>query len=65
MGNPRRKLSREFKLKVVKQVVEHGRSVAGVAKGLGVNPNVLTRWKSELQSDGSMAFPGNGNQTST
>ena len=60
MGNPRRKHSREFKLEAVKQVVEHGRSVSEVADGLGVNRTMLTRWKSELEAEGALAFPGNG-----
>jgi len=60
MGSSRRKHSREFKLEAVKQVVVHGRSVTEVADSLGVNRNMLTRWKSELQSEGALAFPGHG-----
>ena len=60
MGKSRRKHSREFKLEAVKQVVEHGRSVSEVADNLGLHPNMLTRWKSELQAEGALAFPGNG-----
>ena len=60
MGRSRRKHSREFKIEAVKQVVEHGRPVGDVADGLGVNRNMLTRWKSELASEGVIAFPGNG-----
>lgn len=61
MGKSRKKYSREFKLEAVKQVVEHGRSVTEVADGLGINRNLLTRWKSQLQAAGEFAFPGNGN----
>ena len=61
MGKSRRKHSREFKIEAVKQVVEKGRPVSEVADGLGVNRNLLTRWKSELESEGTIAFPGNGN----
>lgn len=60
MGKSRRKYSREFKLEAVKQVVEHDRSVSEVADNLGVNRNMLTRWKTELQAEGALAFPGNG-----
>ena len=63
MGKPRRKHSREFKLEAVKQVVEHGRSVSEVADNLGVNRNMLTRWKSQLEAEGDVAFPVNGRQT--
>ena len=60
MGKSRRKHSREFKIEAVKQVVEKGRSVSEVAAGLGVHPNMLSRWKAELESEGTIAFPGNG-----
>ena len=60
MGKSRRKHSREFKVEAVKQVVEHGRSVSEVAEGLGINRNLLTRWKTELEAEGSQAFRGNG-----
>ena len=54
MGKPRRTHSLEFKLEAVKQVVEHDRSVIEVAKGLGLNSNLLTRWKAKYVSDGSV-----------
>ena len=48
------------RLEAVKQVVEHGRSIAEVADGVGVNRNLLTRWKSQYASDGVVsAVPGN------
>ena len=52
MGKSRRKHSLEFKLEAVKQVVEHGRSISAVADSLGVNRNLLTRWKSQFASEG-------------
>ncbi len=61
MGKPRRKYSQEFKLEAVKQVVGQDRTVASVAKGLGVNPGLLSRWKHDLAAAGTAAFPGNGN----
>lgn len=60
MGSSRRKHSREFKIEAVKQVVVKGRPVSEVAEGLGVNPNMLSRWKTELWSDGAVAFSGDG-----
>ena len=60
MGKSRRKYSREFKLEAVKQIVEHDRSVTEVADSLGVNRNMLTRWKSQLEAEGALAFPGHG-----
>jgi len=63
MGSSRRKHSREFKIEAVKQVVEKGRSVSDVAEGLGIHANMLSRWKTELESEGAVAFPGNGKMT--
>ncbi len=63
MGRSRRNYSREFKLEAVKQVVEYGRSVCEVADSLGVNRNMLTRWKSQLEAEGAIAFPGHGKQS--
>ena len=63
MGSSRRKHSREFKIEAVKQVVEKGRSVSDVAEGLGIHANMLSRWKTELESEGAVAFPSNGKMT--
>lgn len=54
MGKSRRKHSLEFKLEAVRQVVEHGRPVSEVADGLGINRNLLTRWKSLHSSSGEV-----------
>jgi len=58
MGKPRRKHSREFKIEAVRQVVDHGRPVGEVATGLGINANLLTRWKAQFVEEGSVAFSG-------
>ena len=60
MRSPRRKQSREFKLEAVKQVVQQGRSVSEVAQGLGINRNLLTRWKTQFEKAGAVAFPCHG-----
>jgi transposase len=63
MGMSRRKHTREFKVEAVRQVIEKGRSVAEVADGLGINRNMLTRWKGEIEADGAEAFRGHGKLT--
>jgi transposase-like protein len=65
MGSPRRKHSREFKLEAVKQLVQQGRSVTEVADGLGINRNMLARWKAQLEQEGAVAFPGHGRRAET
>ena len=63
MGKSRRRHSREFKLEAVKQVTEHGRPVSEVADGLGINRNLLARWRRQFEAEGEVAFPGHGRMT--
>ncbi len=60
MGATRRKFSREFKVEAVRMVTEGGRSIAETSRELGVNPNLLGRWKKQLTENGNGAFPGKG-----
>ena len=57
----RRQYSREFKLQAVQMITQQGMSVKEVAQDLGVNANVIGRWKRELSDRGEQAFAGNGN----
>jgi len=59
MGLSRRQFSKEFKLAAVRRL-EAGVSLAEVARGLEVNPNVLQRWRREFRQVPGNAFPGNG-----
>ena len=55
----RQKYSKEFKLDAVRLVTEQGYSIAETARNLGLNANMLGRWKIEAaESEG--AFRGNG-----
>ena len=47
-----RKYSREFKEEAVGLVVQQGYSVAEAARNLGVNANMLSRWKQEFEGKG-------------
>jgi transposase len=60
--NKRKKYSKEFKHDAVRLVTEQGYSIAEAARNLGLNYNMLGRWKreSEEQED---AFRGNGKLT--
>lgn len=55
----RRKFTREFKEEAVRRL-DLGVSIAEVAKACEVNPNVLHRWRREIQEYGGKAFAGNG-----
>lgn len=48
MGKARRRYTLEFKQAAVKQVVQEGRSTSEVAGSLGINHNMLLRWRQEL-----------------
>jgi len=60
LGGKRRKYDTEFKREAVKLVLEGGRVAAEVAKGLGINENVLYRWIRQYREDPENAFPGKG-----
>ena len=53
----RRKFTKEFKEEAVKLVSEQGYSFAEAGRNLGVNPNLLSRWKKEIEGD-ELAPPG-------
>ena len=53
----------EFKKEAVRLVTEQGYKVTEAARNLGINPSVLARWKSQLVSEGTNAFPGKGHLT--
>jgi len=61
MGLSRRQFTQEFRLAAVRRL-EQGVSIAEVACGLEVNPNVLHRWRREFRQGPGNAFPGNGKQ---
>jgi transposase len=50
----RRNYTQEFKEEAVKLISNQGYSFAEAGRNLGVNPNVLSRWKKEIEGvDGS------------
>jgi transposase len=63
MGRIRRKYTAEFKREAVALVTEQGYAVTVAARNLGINPNLLHRWKAAVQQHQAEAFPGQGYQT--
>ena len=60
-GDKRRKAyDRQFKIDAVSLVVNGGRRVTEAARDLGIDVNILYRWKRELTREQSEAFPGKG-----
>jgi transposase len=61
-SNKRRQYSREFKQEAVELVTKQQYTVAQAARNLGVNSNMLARWRREYQTREQNAFPGTGHQ---
>ena len=49
MKRKRRKFTREFKEEAVKLITEQGYKITEAARNLGIDSNVLGRWKRELE----------------
>ena len=60
MSEKRRNYNVEFKREAVRLLTDHGYGVAETARNLGINTNMLRRWKRQLQADQNGAFPGKG-----
>ena len=60
MGASRRRYTREFKLETVRMSQQPGVTQTELAKELGIRPEMLYRWRTEIQTDPEQAFPGQG-----
>ncbi len=63
MTERRQKYTAEFKRDAMKLVTEQGYAIAEAARNLGLNGNMLGRWKRQLATEGEVAFPGKGRMT--
>jgi transposase len=63
MAEKRKVYSAEFKQEAVRLITEQRYGVAETARNLGVNVNMLRRWKQEYTTHATAAFPGNGRLT--
>src|SRR4051795_9040226 len=61
MATTRMTFTPEFKAEAVRLVTEQGRSLAEVARDLGLGESMLRAWKQALVKGGNHAFPGKGN----
>ena len=60
MTERRKTYTPEFKREAVRLVTEHHYGVAETARNLGINTNMLRRWKREAADHANGAFPGQG-----
>jgi transposase len=56
----RRRFSAEYKREAVAMLQSPGVSVSQIAAELGIEANVLGRWRRELRQEPEQAFVGNG-----
>lgn len=57
----RKKYSKEFRVQVVKQVIEEGKKILHIANELGLSRDIVYRWVNEYEAHGKEAFYGEGN----
>src|SRR6266487_5920862 len=55
--------TQEFKREAVRLAQTSGKSIAQVARELGISDTRVPEWRKELAEHGLEAFPGNGHQT--
>lgn len=60
MGTSRRQYDKAFKKEVVRLVTEEGRSIAQLARDLGIHENLIYSWRQKFSEDPEDAFPGKG-----
>ena len=58
----RRKYDPEFKKNAVLLIEEVDRSVRDVAEKLGIQPELIYRWRRQMRDRGELAFPGHGRE---
>ena len=58
----RKKFDPEFKKNAVLLTEEADRTVRDVAEKLGVNPELIYRWRRQMRDRGELAFPGHGRE---
>ena len=64
MSKNRKVYSKEFKQKAVELSNVRG-NVQEIARELGINPELIYRWRSELNKNHQLAFSGNGKKSQT
>jgi transposase len=63
MAKVQKTYTKEFKEEAVRLVQTSGKSIAQVARELGISDTSIHQWRKELTEHSSEAFPGKGHQT--
>jgi transposase len=59
----RKSYSKQFKIDAVKLVTDQGYKISEAARNLDIHPNILRKWRDQLNGDSDQAFPGKGHMT--
>ena len=62
MAKVQKVYTREFKEEAVRLVQTSGKSIAQIARELGISDSSIHQWRKELTQHGKEAFPGSGHQ---
>jgi len=60
MAKQGRDYTREFKVEAVRRIAAEGKSLAEVARELGLGESLPRGWKTALVAEGEQSFPGKG-----
>ena len=52
----RKRYTGEEKIKILREVLEDGKSISGVAEAYGVHPNQIMNWRKQLFEGGQQIF---------
>ena len=52
----RKRYTSEEKVKILREVLEEGKSISSVAEGNGVHPNLILNWRKQLFEGASKTF---------
>jgi transposase-like protein len=63
LGKMQKVYSKEFKEETVRLTETSGKSIAQIARELGISDSAIHNWRKELAKHGEEAFPGKGHQT--
>jgi transposase len=58
----RKVYTKEFKEQTVQLIKTSDQPVSKIAKDLGINANMLRRWRDELEKSNGHSFPGQGHR---
>ena len=56
MGRKRKRYTSEEKVKILREVLEEGKSVSSAAEGHGVHPNQILNWRKQLFENAYQTF---------